>query len=137
MKFDIKPFKKIEAPALDVDKRMAELGSPQTSVHARLERRVVANLINFLGENGWTPCEIGNFDHPEDYPITDMKSAMEMIFNLDEAYIYFKNDAGRKHYVFFVRGNSPEELISDWSYARNEDDSFNAVMEAFNPEEAI
>lgn len=137
MKHEIKPFKRIEAPDLDIDKWFAERGSPQKSLHAIGERRVAANIINFLMENGWTPCAMDNLDHPEDNPVNDLKSAMELIFNLDEARLMFKNDKGRRHYVFFVRGNSPEELISDWSYAHNEDDNFNTVMQAFEPEMAF
>lgn len=85
-------------------------------------------------ENGWTPTRI---DMDEPIEVTDVKSAMETIFNLDEAYLWFKNAEGREHYIFFVRGNSPEELISDWNFSGNGSDSFGAIMDAFNPEDAI
>jgi hypothetical protein len=60
----------------------------------------------------------------------DMKAAMELIFNLDLARLYFEK-GGEDHGVLLVLGNDMD-IISDWSYAENDADGFNAAMDAFN-----
>lgn len=99
-------------PPLDIDAQMAKLGSPQTSLHARLERRAAWALIKHLEAQGWKPdAEIGS---DEDTPTPDAKSIMELLFNLDEARFRFVKGNARG-WVYLVRGNSPEELLSDYT----------------------
>jgi hypothetical protein len=64
--------------------------------------------------------------------VSDTKAMMELVFNLDTAFAYFQNAAGRKHYVMLVMGNDLD-IVSDWSYARHGGDTFDAVMDDFDP----
>ncbi len=73
----------------------------------------------------------------EQTSVSDFKQALELIFNLDEAHVYFKNEAGRKHRVFLVMGNSPEEVTADWSYAKDDATGFNAAMDVFKAEDHL
>lgn len=118
----------VDVPDLDIDKRLGRV-----TPNGRLERRIVANLIAHLVARGWTPYEL--YDGETRAPVTDAKSAMELIFNLDDAWLYFRNAHGRTHWVRLVLGNGCD-LISDYSYARpGSGDGFDTAMQTFKPED--
>lgn len=144
-------------PALKTDWR-AEPREPM-SANARMERRIVANLIAHLERAGWAPYV--NDDGGERVRTPDMQSAMESVFSVDESRLHFapvllvadveralsggrpgraRLKACRKladeacHAVLIVLGNG-EDCISDWSYKSGDADGFNAAMEAFNAED--
>jgi hypothetical protein len=102
--------------------------------NGRLERRIVADLIAHLDVAGFVPAVV--WDGEVEEPCSDAKSAMEFIFNLDEASVRFFRrghlDAGW-HGVLLVLGNGID-IISDWNYLTNDTDGFNAAMESFDPE---
>lgn len=105
----------LEPPALDIDLRIARIrGGADATVKlpldARLERRAVWAIIKHLEAQGWTPER----ELTEDEPTPDAKAVMELVFNLDESRVRFTKGEARG-WVFFVRGNSPEEILSDYT----------------------
>lgn len=124
--------KTVNVPELDHDAMMLARFGHKVGTIGRIERRVVAALCAYLDEHGWRPCKL--YDGETITPVHDAKSAMELIFNLDDSWLYFTNGA-REHWVRLVRGNSGWDLISDYSYASNQADNFEASMEAFNGED--
>ena len=122
----------VPVPSLDIDHVLYHDKGRNIPPRARLERRIVANLIAHLADQGWTPFNL--FDSEEDCPVTDMKSAMELIFNLDESWLDFRNADGAEHRVFLVLGNGVD-VIADWNYSGQGTDNFDAAMNAFDPEE--
>jgi len=124
--------KTVDVPELEHDAMMKEKYGDTVSPNGRLERRLVAALCTHLAEHGWRPCKL--WDREEITPVTDTKSAMELIFDLDESWLYFRNDAGKEHWVFLVGGNGID-LITDYSYARAGTDTFEAAMESFKPDD--
>lgn len=122
----------IQPPVLEIDMRCKRKISP----NGALERRIVWNLIAFLEARDFRVY--GIWDGEEFVETSDAKTAMEYIFNLDEASLRVvsrsvksvKNDW---HGIYLVLGNG-EDIISDWNYFKDDRDGFNAVMESFEVE---
>lgn len=121
-----------EPPALDHDALMKRKFGHDVKPHGRLERRIVANLIARLAANQFQLLYV---DDGEEYSVVgDAKSAMELIFNLDEAKLGVGKPGTPAHWIYLVLGNGID-IISDYSYTRNDPDGFKAVMDEFDTEE--
>ncbi len=118
-------------PDLDHDAMMLKQYNHKVSPEGKLERRLVAALIAYMGEHGWQPCAVYDGDYEQ--PATDTKSAMELIFNLDMAHLYFTQNGTDRHWVYLVLGNGCD-IVSDWNYFEGDRDGFDAAMEKFDPE---
>ena len=119
----------MKTPSLEIDKQLGPLNR-----YARMYRRVIANLLDHIQKAGFTL--IGVNDGEELHTTTTIKSAMEIIFNLDECHIWV-SDKPRKHrhYIFVVLGNEdPEDIICDYSFTDGDPDSFEKTMEQFDAE---
>jgi hypothetical protein len=121
----------IKAPSLDHDAMMKKRFGQEVSAVGRRERRIVANLIAHMERAGWKVQGVHDGDGFD--KAADMKAAMELIFNLDLARLYFEKGA-EDHGVLLVLGNDMD-IISDWTYSDNDSDGFNAAMEAFDVEQ--
>lgn len=135
-------------PALDCDALALTRYGHKVSPNGKLERRIVANLIAHCGNHGFVPSYV--WDGEEATRVHDAKSAMECIFNLDEASLRFvpagaevgKPDPynngytahDNEHGVLLILGNGID-IVSDWNYNAGDADGFNACMEAFDAEE--
>lgn len=132
-------------PQLDIDELMARRHGHTVSPNGKLERRIVAALIAHLESRGFVPMR--TWDGEEWERTTDTKSAMEVIFNLDEVSLRFIPAAKRElversfeeigeveHGILLVLGNGVD-IVSDWNYFADDGDGFNAAMEAFDPEQ--
>ena len=118
------------APALALDKILYKDG--KIPPHVVRERRIVWNLIQHLAAAGHQVVEV--FDGEEYARTPTPKDAMEVIFNLDEARVFFmKSRNPGKHGVYLVLGNDLD-VVSDWSYSTNDPDGFDAAMEKFDAE---
>jgi hypothetical protein len=119
------------APNLKVD------GSDKVSPRGRQERRVVWALLSHLAANGWKPVDVEE-GYDEATKVASPLEAMELIFNLDDAHVTFQNEAGATHTVYLVRGNSPEEVVSDWTFSSKKGtDNFGSVMDSFDAEAVL
>lgn len=118
----------VKVPALEIN-RVLKLDSAAPNLRARIrrEQRITAGLIAWLGTQGWTVESIGGGDDGDD-KVSTPKEAMELAFNLDEVSLRFQKGASN-HTVLLVFGNDLD-LISDWSYSKDDVDGFNAAMEA-------
>lgn len=121
----------VVVPALDHDKMMKKRFGEVVRPQGVLERRIVANLIAHMETFGWKPYAVDDDD--EATLVGDMKSAMELIFNLDDSLLTFIKD-DTTHGVRLILGNG-FDLISDWGYSEGDPDGFNAAMDTFNTEE--
>lgn len=129
--------KNVTVPELDHDAMMLERFGHHVQPHGRIERRIVAALCAHMLDRGWTPANV--FDGEETTKVTDAKSAMELIFNLDEASLRFRptdSPSGKRHGVLLVLGNG-EDIVSDWNYTEGDPDGFCAAMDAFNAEDYL
>lgn len=121
-------------PSLDIDRLMTERYGWKMTPDGRAERRIVAALCDHLTAGGWKPVAWLDADNgPEPIEPQDKKALMELLFNLDDGRFAFSNGTDQ-HWVYFVRGNSPDEIVCDYSYSRAERDNFHALMDAFDPE---
>jgi hypothetical protein len=118
----------VRAPALDHDAMMLKRFGTEVSATGRRERRIVANLIAHMEREGWKVQGVHDGDGIDKTP--DMKSAMELIFDLDQAGLYFEKGES-EHRVVLILGNDMD-IISDWTYSNGDADGFNAAMEKFN-----
>lgn len=118
-------------PALDIDAEMATKYGRTLGPRQRLERRIVAALGAYLGAAGFVPALVDYGDDRVETPT--IKDAMELIFNLDDAWLYFKEPSGRLHGVYLVLGNSGDDVISDYTCGVGELD-FQRRMDAFTGE---
>lgn len=126
-------------PLLDQDARMAEICKrPNVLEHWQaMERRIVWELSNYLQSKGFTIHAV--FDGDDYTKVNnDIKAAMELIFNLDEASLRITHPdyPDSEHGVLFImgNGNGGRDLIADWNYETDDRDGFDAAMEAFDPE---
>ena len=122
--------KAVEVPELDHDAMMLFRYGHKISPNGRLERRIVAALCAHLAERGWLPAAVHDGDGER--LVHNTKSAMELIFNLDDALLYFTNSSGRRHWVRLVMGNGTD-IISDYSYSAST--TFDDALMAFDADE--
>lgn len=120
-----------EVPALDHDAMMLARFGHTVGPIGLIERRVVAALCAHLAKHDWKPCEVNDGD--DRTTVKDAKGAMELIFNLDDAWLTFAKGKHR-HWVRLVMGNSGWDVINDWSFSQGDADGFNKAMEAFDAE---
>jgi len=141
----VNAIKSVVVPDLDHDAMMLNRFGTKVSPNGRMERRIVANLIAHLGRAGFKPT--GVFDGEEFNAVSGAKSAMEFIFNLDEASLRFAPVAAkhlshkeqhryfdqREHGVLLTLGEGVD-IICDWNYNEHDVDGFNAAMDSFDVE---
>lgn len=77
-------------------------------------KKVVSSLFHNLKQAGFTPFEVNNGDEDESTPT--WKEALEEATACDEASVYLKHpDSQKLIWLYIVLGNSPEELVADYS----------------------
>ena len=119
-------------PVLDIDLIAANSYGRQVIPRGRLERRIVANLIEHLIQYGFHVHSV--FDGDEEIRVNGTKAAMELIFNLDEASLrFYQGGRANWHGVLLVLGNGVD-IVSDWNYFADDHDGFNKAMDAFDAE---
>jgi hypothetical protein len=96
-------------PALAIDGVL--YSTRHMSTRAKLERRVVWNLIRHLHAAGFRVVSVQDDDGLE--RVRGAKSAMERIFSLDDCDINFKRGE-RTYWVRVVLGNNGWDTISDY-----------------------
>lgn len=123
----------IEAPILEHDRMMERLFGQTLAPHNRLERKIIANLGHHLAANGWYPIAVDDTEVVT--KVSDIKEAMELIFNLDEATLYVQkrgDTSNGSRWINLVMGNGID-IISDYTYSVK--DGFHAVMSGFDAED--
>lgn len=123
-------FAKVEAPTLAIDALLFKDG--KVSANGKLERRIVANLLEFMAHKGWKVSSV--YDGEEETATADATAAMELIFNLDEVSVRFADQSEKIHGVLLVLGNGID-IIADWNYSEGDVDGFNAAISGFDAEE--
>lgn len=93
---------------------------------------VIRRMFAALEAGGWTPYKV--FDGEEMEKVTDLDSALEVIDAVEESDVYFRKDRDH-HSVFLIPGNG-EDVICDYSYAIDDADGFNAIMDSLMEDEA-
>lgn len=121
-------------PELAVDQLEANPYKVRLSNRQKAERQVVANLIAHLGRAGFELCAVNDGD--ETLKVSTPQEAMELIFGVDEAWLYVRKQAGKKRWIFLVMGNADDgsEIITDYGYSEGDPDGFSAAMESFDTE---
>jgi hypothetical protein len=101
-----------------------------------LTRRIVGKLMRYLESKGFEI--VGVSDEEESYNTDDPAVAMGHVFAVSESSLRVHSqidNVGREHGIVLIPSNG-EDIVSDWSYSKDDVDGFNAVMEAFtNPGE--
>ncbi len=127
-----KPLTLENAPRLKIDETLyGKEGRP--SPQGVLERRIVWNLMKYLGASGFHPFEVSD---GETVTRTDGETAatMELVFNLDEAWVFFRDGVREVfHAVKLVMGNGVD-IVSDYNYTPGDPDNFAALMDSFDAE---
>jgi|SRR6478609_8885524 len=140
-------------PVLAIDQTLANLtlyrhptGKPDGAADApinlnhrqRGERNVIWNLFRHIEAAGFELVSVWDGEESTDL-LTEAdrkRAAMELIFNLDDAHVYCRKVGTEvEHWLRFVLGNSPDEVLCDYSYTEGDPDSWVACVEAFNAEE--
>lgn len=115
-------------PPLAIDDILGEPGARGMG-----ERFIVWNLIRHMNERGWKLESVNDGDRWR--KVANAEAAMERIFDLDISWISFRKvKTAVTHTVMLVLGNSPDEVVSDYSF--NDTDSFSDDMESFDAEAA-
>jgi len=124
-------------PALEINKVLYE--HREMPLHVRVEQRIVWNLLLALEKAGFTPHLVD--DGEEQTSAGSKKAAMELLFNLDDAYLFLSHESAEKTedgrrlrtaWIRFVFGNEID-VISDYSATNWH--GFEDVMDKFNAEE--
>jgi hypothetical protein len=115
----------IAAPVLDCDKALTSIMRRDLPARCYLERAIVANLIAHLQAAGFEPYKAS--DGEERHKVSTIKEAMEVIFSVDQAWLYVRKAGVEKgHTVMLVLGNG-EDCIADHSVG----DGFDEAMDEF------
>lgn len=77
------------------------------------DRAAISRIIDGLIERGCTPLASRDGDS-EDLAYTDKKSALDWLTSCDESVLFVRLPDGKTTHVYFVLGNDPEEVASDW-----------------------
>jgi len=112
---------------------------PKIRNRIAIEIRIVRHLIREMKKGGWDVYAVN--DGEEFQKLKGEKKALEAAFAVDEASIYFENKSlplrledGTMdcvgHHAYLVFGNDGYDVVADWSYSENENDTFNSIMEA-------
>lgn len=131
------PALAINAKLYGTDKSKGQLGITLIP-RVRLEQRIAWNLFQHISLAGFEPYHVDD-GSGEVTKTKTWKHVMEVIFNLDDAYVFVRHATMRKvgdgpHYIRFVFGNDGVDCISDWGYAHDDYDGFNATMDKFDAE---
>ena len=121
----------IDAPMLDIDKTMFERFGNVVSENGKLERKIVANVLQYCIDNDFNLISV--YDSVELTSVDSVKEAMELIFNLDEAFVYVYNQGYNQHWVRFNIGEG-EDVFSDFSFSEDDEDGFKKLMDCFDVE---
>jgi hypothetical protein len=122
-----------EVPALDHDAMMKRKYGTKVSARGKLERRIAWNLLKHLEAAGFKVTSLDDSDNLTNLT-GDPKEVMELLFDLDEADIYVKKGRHHEHAIRLIFGNGID-MISDYTFAEGDADGFEALMNAFDPEE--
>ena len=117
---------KIIVPTLDNDTDLND--------RMRIERKLIAHLIAHLVTAGFELSHA--HDGEESIVVTDTKSAMEVIFSVDESHLFVRHPEHRiTQSIFIVLGNDGWDCVNDHSYEENDRDGFRAAMDSFDVEQ--
>lgn len=114
---DLKPFEQAVAD------QKAEADMNETIRDYRPE---VTSLLNRILAAGWTI--VSTDDNGDIQPFTTVEAATDHITSVDEGYINLRRPDGKYIWVFIVFGNSPGELICDYSTPAGE--TFDSISRA-------
>lgn len=121
----------LPAIGLDHDAMMLAKFRSKVGATGKLERRIVTNLLARLDAIGYKPTCVNDGD--DDNKCHDAKSAMEIIFNLDEAWL--RVTKGRKNRTILLIMGNGVDMIVDYSYIENDTDGFRLLMETFDTDD--
>ena len=93
-----------------------------------IERKIVRKLVRVMKKHGWVVEYVNNGGEAE--VCKTEKAVMNAVFAGDDARIYFKNAAGRRHWAFIVLGNDGYDCICDYSFCADNGDDFDTIMQA-------
>lgn len=122
----------VEVPELDTDAFMLKRHGTGISPLGRLERRIVANLFAHLEKNGFRVVAIDDTD--DENPVDTSKAAMELIFDLDTAYVHISPQGGDDVHIIHLEIGNGIDLIVNYTFNEGDADGFEAVMQAFDAE---
>lgn len=111
-------------PPLAIDKALAPI-----KAHGRVERRIVWNVLHALAVAGYVPTSIDTGDGVES--VGSAIEAMELIFNLDEARVYFRHPHDKRTPWLLLVGGNGVDIVSDYTTAPP---TFAAAIESVDPE---
>jgi hypothetical protein len=122
-------------PALDIDKTLWK--DQPMHIRAKNERKVVYALLTQAVEAGFKFVDV--YDGEEHEKVSNVKEAMEVVFNLDISYVWMCKEGFKKHYLMFVLGNAEDgsEALADWSYTEGDPDGWNALVDGFDASKVV
>lgn len=96
-----------------------------------IERKIVRHLIRSAKNEGWWLSTIDDGGEPDEDIITPNETeAMEAVFAVDEATLYFRKDTtSPAHAVRIILGNDGNDCICDYTYGIPDSDGFKALMD--------
>jgi hypothetical protein len=104
------------------------------------ERRIIWNLLKHIQAAGFVLVSLWDGEEEQDVH-NDPQTAMELIYNLDDSHLHCMPAGGNPekdcHYLWFVMGNSPDEVLADYSYTEGDPDKWVACIESFDTERCL
>lgn len=76
------------------------------------DREAISLIIDGLIERGCTPT-VSRDGENEDLPYNDKDEALDWLTSCDESVLFVDLPNGQESYIYFVLGNSPEEVASN------------------------
>jgi hypothetical protein len=81
------------------------------------DREAIGLILEGLAQQGYRVTEVMQDTWmPEDLtPVNSPEEAADAVCEVDEAYVYIDTPDGSEGWIFFVLGNEPEEVASNYT----------------------
>lgn len=81
------------------------------------DKEAITLILTGLTDAGWTVTEVADdtWNTDERTKVYDIGTAVDMVMEVDEAYVFLDGPNPRGQYIYFVLGNDPEEVAADYT----------------------
>lgn len=91
------------------------MGTPST------DKSAIRQIVTAIVESGYELKFVDNGgDWDENVEVSTVTEAVKEVCEVDEASLVVEGPSGERAFVYFVLGNSPEEVGADWSVSLDE-----------------
>lgn len=100
------------------------------------EKETLTRILTGLEQRGWEAKSV-DIGETENISVTSVQEAVEAVFEVDMSNILLKDANGNWGRILCVLGNSPEELVADYTVNHGLDKAMDEIYAEIFPEEEM